>query len=102
MTKDQIKERCEWATHRVQAIVGGDNYWFQYNEHEWMFEFWERRGPIKQLIFPLELNGEPLRNITDWEVHHAVNFVRSVRHQRAQEEYFNNKKYEQYEVYKNS
>lgn len=79
MNKLEIQEMCEEATDRVNKILGGDRYGFLYNERTWEFEFWELRTPRPQCLFPLDLNGEPLDEITDWEIFHAVQFVRRRR-----------------------
>lgn len=102
MYREKALNLCEWATERVNAIVGGKDYWFKFNQYESRFEFWEQRGPIKQMVFPLTVGDKPLQDITDWEIKHAVNFVRRARQQRAQEQYFWNKEYEKYETYKNA
>ncbi len=72
-------ERCKWATERVNAVLGGDRYAFKFNEKTHEFEFWEVNTPKPQCIFPLDLNGEPLSDITDWEIEYAIKFVRRRR-----------------------
>lgn len=91
------EERCKWATERVNNILGGDSYRFEYNEKEWRFEFWEDRATITQMIFPLTLGNTPLPDITDWEIRHAVNFVRRLRREEAQKRFLQQKEYEKWE-----
>ena len=100
MKSDWIKRRCEWATSRVNSILGGNSLWFEFNKLEHRFEFWEQRGPVTQMIFPLTLGNSPLPDITDWEIRHAVQFVQRARQKYAEDRYYQQKEYEKWENHK--
>lgn len=91
----RIKQILEKANKRIRAYCG-PNYWFDYNLKDGKFWFIERRGPMINWIFPLDLNGYPLPNITEWEVYHAVKFLRRRRSPQAEEEFYKEKKYRQW------
>lgn len=79
LSKDDIIKTCEEATESVNKILGGDRYLFVYNDRRQRYEFWEGRCSSPQCIFPLTVGNRPLQEITQWEIYHAVNFVRKQR-----------------------
>lgn len=93
MRKEWIKKRIKWANEKIRAYCGPD-YFFKFNEETDKFEFWEHRGPLTQMVFPLDVGNRPLRDITDWELQHAIHFVRKVRNPEAQENYYKYKEYD--------
>ena len=77
-------ELTKKSTDRLESIVGHtQRFRFVFNRREKRFEFWERRGPYYNMVFPITVNEKPLKDITDWEMKHAVQFVKK---KRAQEE----------------
>lgn len=70
-----------------------DKFWFEYNRAEKRYEFWEKRGPMKNMVFPVDFRGEPLSKLTNWEVRTAVLFVRGARTTAKEENYYKNKEY---------
>lgn len=95
MNYDSIEERLEWANQKVRTYCG-PNFWFEFNRNERVFEAWEKRGPMRQMLFPVDVNGEPLPTITDWEIMHMIRFVRRRRTTQAEKRYYDDKEYKQW------
>lgn len=92
MNYDSIEEHLKLANIKVRTYCG-PNFWFQYNKLEHRFEAWEQRGPMLQMLFPVDVNGIPLAEITDWEIEHLVKFVRRRRTTQSEREFFQNQEY---------
>lgn len=90
-----IKRNLEWANKKLRNTLCSPNFWFDFNRVKRQFEFWEKRGPITQMVFPLDFAGEPLERITEWELRHAVYFVHGVRTPEKEENYYKHKEYKQ-------
>ena len=90
-----LDKRVKEPNRRIRKICG-PNYFFLYNGLEQRFEFWEIRGPISQMVFPVVVTGLELTRITDNEMWFATNFVREARGDRAQEQYYKNKEYKKW------
>lgn len=93
MFNQKRNDICEEATNRLNKILGGSDYFFKFNSVRDRFEFWEDVGPVLQMVFPLTLNNEPLNDVTDWEIYHAVNWVRKKREKEVKERYIREGKY---------
>jgi hypothetical protein len=78
------------ANKRVRAYCG-PNYFFDYNMMDGKFWFKEKRGPMLNWIFPLDVQNHPLSDITDWEMNYAVTFLRKRR--SNEEAFYANKEY---------
>lgn len=87
------------ANNRIWGYIGRD-WFFAFNEENQRYEFWEHRGPLKTMVFPLTINERPLHDITDWEIYHAVEFVRRARSVKTQENFFKYKEYAKFKEYK--
>lgn len=87
-----IKEILAKANKKIRSYCG-PNYWFDYDLRDGKFWFIERRGPMINRIFPLDLNGNPLSKITDWELYHAINFLRGRRRPETEEKFYAEKQY---------
>lgn len=86
----RIKELLEKANKKIRAYCG-PNYFFDYNMLDGKFWFKEKRGPMLNWIFPLDVQGHPLAFITDWEISYAVTFLR--RRRSHEEDFYRNKEY---------
>ena len=81
--------------NRVLRHVVGPNYKFYFNEMEREYELWEQRGPMFQLIIPIQFAGEKLNRITDREIRFARGFVMR-RRAKNDEDYYKHKEYKKW------
>lgn len=95
MRTEWINKRLRWANERIR-IYCGPNFWFQFSYRYNRFEFWEQRGPIRQMVFPVDMGGYPLPDITDWEIEHAVKFLRKRRTGKSEENFYKYKEYKKW------
>lgn len=91
-----IKRVLDKANKKIRTYCG-PNYWFDYNQSDGKFWFIEKRGPMINWIFPLDLNGNPLPYITEWEIFHAVTFLRRSRRPETEQAFFDEKQYRRWQ-----
>lgn len=91
-----IKKNLKWANKKLRGIIGGDAFWFDYNRATHTFEFWEKRGPMQQMVFPVNVARRALPEISEWEIEHAINFIRSSRSPENEDVWLKHKKYKQW------
>ena len=87
----EIEKEIQKANKSVRAYCG-NNFWFEYSYKEGCYELWEQRGPMRQLVIPLNIpNRKP--EIGDMGLYLAYNFVRHRRKNRDED-------FHKYKLYK--
>lgn len=88
------KETQKWTKQLYDYV--GRNFFFMFNALERRYEFWEHRGPMTTIIFPLTLNSENFNHIGSWNFFNCVKFARRARSQATEIEYMKKKKYKKH------
>ncbi len=89
---EQNKETRKF-TRDIQRITGSKNFYFMLNRLERRYEFWEHRGPLTTLVFPLSINNQNFQYIGRWNLINCVNFIIRARQASREKEYLQRKEY---------
>lgn len=91
MHSSQVERILTEANKKLRTHAG-PNFYFKYDKKERQFQLWEKRGPLTQMVFPLNVGSWNIPFITDIEIRMAKQFVLRRRKDRDRDYY----KYKEY------